>query len=835
MLYNSLDDRQLTALAAAGDENAFEMLMLRWKRAVTASAYSAVRNRVIAEDAAQNAFMTAWMKLGTLRDGGKFGAWVCRIAKNSARAEAMRFGGCVSYELLENVCAEYSEYCEEQVFPSDSGELYAAISGLSAKLGETVRMRYLDGMSVARIAEKLELPEGTVKRRLHDGRERLGKELGIMDDMKMIQEVSEKLSAMKKWKRVYPRDGFEKVYNETLAAAEAMPESEKKYYLLADIMRYGYWWIKDKQNEEFRQKTLEAAEKGGNREVAVELMKEEANKFSGEEKIAYMRDTLIPRFESMGEKEAVAYEWFWIGHCLRKKGKSKEGIEAIERAHSMLRPSQLYFAVSEAALDMEKAEDSLAGVNDSSYFLSIGGENYYKENGRLNFDCQNGYSNGCINLGEGDRCFSVFYNSSRCGGVFFDDSLHTGESILSPHGASSLTFTSDNIAANGYEGCELWTTVDKGSVINAYYKRGVGIVYISITAKSGEKNWCALKSCSVGGGGNERVPFAPGNRWEYTSNLDPENFELSNIYECVSYDGAAAYIKSGLLARRLRYDQNCWKEAVSELVSEYFVTDDEESGEGHIADMSKVVERMTALALSPWEKAYTSEAADVIRRIMEGDDTCNPGGKVRGCWNFLDVYTLKQSEKTTSLESTDRTMSFEAKDMAGTGDEGYPMLGNMIYDILNDAVGCLWCEDWKPGWSGVMKGDVWNKTESKAEVSDAGIIETPAGRFEGCIKVSLDITGGWDYRQGKKDYYFAPGIGIVRCVHHFKEGKIDAVYDLTEYAGKGEGFIPLYSGITRRYDAAGMKGGYEGWTKYTVIERGGQPMLICNQAGYKIK
>ena len=39
----------------------------------------------MAEDAAQDAFVTAWMKLNVLQDPKKYGAWVCRIAKNCHR------------------------------------------------------------------------------------------------------------------------------------------------------------------------------------------------------------------------------------------------------------------------------------------------------------------------------------------------------------------------------------------------------------------------------------------------------------------------------------------------------------------------------------------------------------------------------------------------------------------------------------------------------------------------------------------------------------------------------------------------------------------------------
>ena len=85
MNYSEQNDAMLVALTLTGDQNAFEALVLRWEKAVLASANAITHNPYMAEDAAQDAFVSAWVNLDSLRDREKFGSWVCSIAKNHAR------------------------------------------------------------------------------------------------------------------------------------------------------------------------------------------------------------------------------------------------------------------------------------------------------------------------------------------------------------------------------------------------------------------------------------------------------------------------------------------------------------------------------------------------------------------------------------------------------------------------------------------------------------------------------------------------------------------------------------------------------------------------------
>jgi len=84
-IYNDKKDDTLVELTLLGNEKAYEELVRRHEKAVLGTAYKVTENRYSAEDASQDAFVSAWVNLDSLRDRKKFGSWVCSIAKNHAR------------------------------------------------------------------------------------------------------------------------------------------------------------------------------------------------------------------------------------------------------------------------------------------------------------------------------------------------------------------------------------------------------------------------------------------------------------------------------------------------------------------------------------------------------------------------------------------------------------------------------------------------------------------------------------------------------------------------------------------------------------------------------
>jgi len=102
-------------LTLAGEQRAYEVLVVRYQKAVISAAFSVTRSNFVAEDAAQDAFVTAWMKLNTLQDPQKFAPWTCRIAKNCAANMLARYRSFLPLEAadgadISNITTEDPEY-----------------------------------------------------------------------------------------------------------------------------------------------------------------------------------------------------------------------------------------------------------------------------------------------------------------------------------------------------------------------------------------------------------------------------------------------------------------------------------------------------------------------------------------------------------------------------------------------------------------------------------------------------------------------------------------------------------------------------------------------------
>ena len=80
--YAELDDRKLAALAARGREPAFRELLQRYERPVFSLVYRMVRDRTLAEDLAQEAFVRAFNAISSYKPSYKFSNWILKIANN---------------------------------------------------------------------------------------------------------------------------------------------------------------------------------------------------------------------------------------------------------------------------------------------------------------------------------------------------------------------------------------------------------------------------------------------------------------------------------------------------------------------------------------------------------------------------------------------------------------------------------------------------------------------------------------------------------------------------------------------------------------------------------
>ena len=434
--------------------------------------------------------------------------------------------------------------------------------------------------------------------------------------------------------------------------------------------------------------------------------------------------------------------------------------------------------------------------------------------------------------------FHIFRNSSRCDGYFFAD-ISVGETFTGTDG-TSLTYASDNetvdTPAGRFEGCQLWITRhwnDNGkSVYKSYYKDGVGIVKHEHTIDS-TSAVCLLKSYKIKGG-KGFLPLVEGNTWEYSFEYDPEVVACEQEYTVAYADDKKIIVSHFETAERFKYDENSWLDMIEQIRNEYWIKKDNKHC---INDVSTAIERAEKLASTPMEKAHTNAAASVARRIMETNPKFNPNYTATGHWNFFSKNVV-QKKKDTLYVSRNYRWSFELKYSGSMEVSETPILFNDVYEILQDATNCLWSDEWRVGASTIVEYTKWDrnvKTFIKCE--DGGTITTKAGTFENCFKLSLDIGGmssGVTYRGGKKVYYFAEGIGIVRIEHEYFHGIRMSVYELTSYEGTGEGYMPMADGLMRRYDALDLSDGFAASAVYTyVADEDGDIVIFTDRTGIR--
>ncbi len=147
-------------------------------RLVYQVAYSVLRNEADAEEVAQDTFLTAYRKFDSLRDGNKFRPWVARaswrLALNYRRGATRAMGRDGAWVAGQAA----SETPERQALEREfEARLRARVELLPEKLKAVVLLIGVEEMDVRTAAGILEIPEGTVRSRLHLARRQLMQEV----------------------------------------------------------------------------------------------------------------------------------------------------------------------------------------------------------------------------------------------------------------------------------------------------------------------------------------------------------------------------------------------------------------------------------------------------------------------------------------------------------------------------------------------------------------------------------------------------------------------------------------------------------------------------------
>ncbi|MGB5946608.1 RNA polymerase sigma factor SigW [Paenisporosarcina sp.] len=173
-----------------GDQNAFAEIVELFQDKLYRICYRMLGNQHEAEDIAQEAFVRAFINIHTFDTNRKFSTWLYRIGTNLCidrirkkkpdyylDAEVAGTEGLNMYSQI----ASKEELPEQEVLKMEMQDrVQYEISRLPDKYRAVIILKYMEDLPLQEISEILEMPLGTVKTRIHRGREALRKQLSNM-------------------------------------------------------------------------------------------------------------------------------------------------------------------------------------------------------------------------------------------------------------------------------------------------------------------------------------------------------------------------------------------------------------------------------------------------------------------------------------------------------------------------------------------------------------------------------------------------------------------------------------------------------------------------------
>jgi RNA polymerase sigma factor (sigma-70 family) len=180
-----------------GEQTAFKEIVRRFQNKALDLARSLIGDKHLAEDAVQSAFLNAFCRLSQLRQAEAFPGWFRQIVRTEA-LKVIHKNNKSRQEIAEQDGNQLSPI--EKIEQEELRQIVRkSLSELSQDNRQTAELFYLDEQSCAEIANILNIPTGTVKRRLYDVRQKLQDEL-----QGYIEQPRAKRKAERKKKRQIP-------------------------------------------------------------------------------------------------------------------------------------------------------------------------------------------------------------------------------------------------------------------------------------------------------------------------------------------------------------------------------------------------------------------------------------------------------------------------------------------------------------------------------------------------------------------------------------------------------------------------------------------------------
>lgn len=153
-----MEEVEIAIRAIERDEQAFIQLLQLHKNALYRTALAFLKNEHDAIEAMQEVTLRAYEKIHTVKEPNYMKTWLIRIMMNYCQDQLKKKKRFISSEVLQEI-GGYSD---------DSNlEMEEAIASLSNSDQQLIFLKYFQNVKIKEIAESENIPEGTVKSRLH--------------------------------------------------------------------------------------------------------------------------------------------------------------------------------------------------------------------------------------------------------------------------------------------------------------------------------------------------------------------------------------------------------------------------------------------------------------------------------------------------------------------------------------------------------------------------------------------------------------------------------------------------------------------------------------------
>ena len=183
-------DAYLVERTVAGDQKAFELLVIKYQRRIQRLIGRMVRDVDLVEDIAQETFIRAYRALAQFRGDAQFYTWLYRIAVNTAKKALMdlKRNPTISENFFKSDDDDETSPLQNELTSSETPDavlaskeiaqiINDALEALPEELRQAITLREIEGLSYEEISEAMNCPIGTVRSRIFRAREAISQKV----------------------------------------------------------------------------------------------------------------------------------------------------------------------------------------------------------------------------------------------------------------------------------------------------------------------------------------------------------------------------------------------------------------------------------------------------------------------------------------------------------------------------------------------------------------------------------------------------------------------------------------------------------------------------------